>query len=223
MLVRIKNIFSSQLYFFISYVVFLFFIGMVLVLFDKRESAFWVNQQWTSFSDSFFKYLTYLGDGWFAFAVAILILVFSSKLKYGIYALVSFVLTAGVTQIFKRVFFSDSMRPSHEYFTEFNAGIWHKVEGVELLSANSFPSGHATSAFSIFCLLTLLSKNKFLGLVFLVLAVLTSFSRVYLSQHFLEDIYAGSLIGCVGTVLVVVLLNSMNWSKSFNKPLLNRN
>ena len=223
MLQRIKNILSGQFYFFTGYILFLLLLGLVLVVVDKKDSAFWVNQQWNTYLDVFFKYITYLGDGWVAFSVAVLLLVFSSKLKYGFYALVSFVFTAGITQLCKRLFFSDCMRPSHEYFTEFNGGIWHRVEGVELLNSNSFPSGHATSAFSVFCLLTLFSKNKFSGILFFVLALLTSFSRVYLSQHFLEDIYVGSLIGCLGTLLIYVLFDRIKWGEKLNKPLLKAN
>ena len=223
MLQRIKNILSGQVYFFTGYILFLLLLGLVLAVVDKKDSAFWVNQQWNTYLDVFFKYITYLGDGWVAFSVAVILLVFSSKLKYGFYALVSFVFTAGITQLCKRVFFSDCMRPSHEYFTEFNRGVWHRVEGVELLNSNSFPSGHATSAFSVFCLLTLFSKNKFSGGLFFVLALLTSFSRVYLSQHFLEDIYFGSLIGCLGTLLIYVLLDPIKWSEKLNKPLLKAN
>ena len=164
-----------------------------------------------------------MGDGWSAFVVAVLLIFFSPKLKYGIYAIGSFMITAILTQLCKRVFFSDSMRPAHEYFSEFSSGQWHRVDGVELLTTNSFPSGHATSAFSMFCLLTLISKNKSLGIVFIVFASLAAFSRVYLSLHFIEDIYVGSLIGCIGTIIAFIFFDSLKWRNLFEQPLFKRN
>ena len=223
MFLRIKNIFSNQLYFFVGYALFLVFFGIVLYSFDKKTSSFWINQHWNIQLDLFFKYITHLGDGWSAFVVAVLLILFSPKLKYGIYAIGSFMITAILTQLCKRVFFSDSMRPAHEYFSEFSSGQWHRVDGVELLTTNSFPSGHATSAFSIFCLLTLISKNKSLGIIFIVFASLAAFSRVYLSLHFIEDIYVGSLIGCVGTIIVFIFLDSLKWRSAFEQPLFKRN
>ena len=66
----------------------------------------------------------------------------------------------------------------------------------------SFPSGHSTSAFSVFLLLTILSSKKSWGYFLLLLAVATAYSRVYLAQHFVEDVYAGSLLGTILTLVV---------------------
>ncbi|RZK40560.1 MAG: phosphatase PAP2 family protein, partial [Hymenobacter sp.] len=83
----------------------------------------------------------------------------------------------------------------------------HIVEGVVMGTLKSFPSGHSTSAFSVFLLLTLLVKNKRWGYVFLLLAAAAAYSRVYLAQHFVEDVYAGSLLGTVLTLALVSWLN----------------
>ena len=39
------------------------------------------------------------------------------------------------------------------------------------------------------------------------LALLVAFSRVYLSQHFLNDIYAGSLLGTASALLAWLILS----------------
>ena len=74
-------------------------------------------------------------------------------------------------------------------------------------SFHSFPSGHTAVAFGLFCLLALISSNKMIGVVCFFIALFVAFSRVYLSQHFFLDIYIGSLIGVVATVLSYLYIN----------------
>lgn len=64
-----------------------------------------------------------------------------------------------------------------------------------MYSQNSFPSGHSTSAFCLFFCLCIISPKVWQKIFFFCLAILIGFSRVYLSQHFFEDIYVGSIIG----------------------------
>jgi undecaprenyl-diphosphatase len=60
-------------------------------------------------------------------------------------------------------------------------------------SMNSFPSGHATVIFTIFIILFYnLKKYKYL---WLALAVLTGFSRMYLGVHYFTDVIGGIIIG----------------------------
>jgi len=73
----------------------------------------------------------------------------------------------------------------------------HFVEGVKLHALQSFPSGHATTAFNLFFMLSILVKNSWLKLAFFVIALVVGFSRVYLSQHFFIDVVAGSIFGVV--------------------------
>ena len=81
------------------------------------------------------------------------------------------------------------------------------VSGLEMHSFNSFPSGHTAVAFGLFCLLTLISSNKMLGVIYFFIALLVALSRVYLSLHFFLDIYFGSIIGVVATVLSYLYVN----------------
>jgi membrane-associated phospholipid phosphatase len=51
--------------------------------------------------------------------------------------------------------------------------------------------------------------------LFFLCAFLASYSRVYLAQHFFGDIYFGSLIGVVTTIVLFILLN--RYFDSLNK------
>jgi len=58
---------------------------------------------------------------------------------------------------------------------------------------NSFPSGHATTAFSAFVAFGLLFKRYFY--LFLIPAFLIAVSRVVLDVHYLSDVTIGALVG----------------------------
>ncbi len=58
---------------------------------------------------------------------------------------------------------------------------------------NSFPSGHATTAFAFFISLALLFPRIRVVLIFF--ATIVAFSRVWLGVHYLSDIIAGATLG----------------------------
>ena len=140
--------------------------------------------------DLIFSALTWLGDGRVAVVLA-LAFVFI-RFRYAIMLLVSFSVSGLLAQFFKRVVFPDALRPS--VYLDSMPGL-NFVEGIDLHSAFSFPSGHTTTAFAVIILVSLISRNRVIVFSGIILAWLVAFSRVYLSQHFLVDILAGSLLG----------------------------
>ena len=180
----------------------------VLILFSQPAMHLWINQYNSPFFDWLFKHLTFLGDGLFIIVPAIILLFFS--LRHFVFLLTAYFSTGLVTQLLKRVFFEDLVRPS-KYFHEIAS--LHLVEGVQMLNGRSFPSGHSTSAFALFLCLAFISSNRYVKLICLIMACLVAFSRVYLSQHFLIDIYAGSIIGSIGTIAFYQLFyqNDLKW------------
>jgi membrane-associated phospholipid phosphatase len=190
--------------FLIPYAVLLVLLGTVLLATPKHLAFFWVNGHNTPFFDQFFRPFTNVGDG--LFYVLITLGLLFVRFRWAFVSFVCFAITSLAAQIGKQLIFTGHPRP-FRYFAE-NPGFppLHVVEGVVMGTLKSFPSGHSTSAFSVFLLLTLLVKNKRWGYAFVGLAALTAYSRVYLAQHFVEDVFAGSALGTGLTLAVLAWL-----------------
>ncbi|WP_229321405.1 phosphatase PAP2 family protein [Larkinella knui] len=169
----------------------------------------WVNAHNGPLADLFFARVTYLGDGAFAAIVCVILLFWS--FRFALMGIASFLLSTLVTRALKQFVFSDSLRPL-KYF-EHSTWQYRIIDGLDIHSYNSFPSGHSTTAFSVFCLLALLDERKSRGWFFALLAVVTAYSRVYLFQHFVEDVYVGSIIGTVSSVVVFLVLGR-HWDQN---------
>lgn len=178
---------------------FLFFIGLgiLLLLYNKDILHITINKHHTPFLDTFFKNITYLGSGWMILVLFIFLLFISYRLA--LMLAISNLLITIVVQFLKNIVFIGSLRPK-AYFD----GIYdlYFIPGVQVHSMHSFPSGHSATAFSIFFFLSLVSDKPIWKFLTAVFAILTAFSRVYLSQHFMEDILLGSVIGLLLSFLV---------------------
>ncbi len=203
----ISSLFKHK-WFYLPYLVAIFTGSFFLFIFTKSEIHLWINQYHNDFFDTFFKYITNLGDG--IFLPVFLAIMLFVRFRDSILLVVVFLLSGLFVQILKRLFFQDIVRPS-KYF-EGNHSIYF-VPGVDQLCCNSFPSGHSATAFSIFLVYAMVTKYNWLKGTLFVFASLIAFSRVYLSQHFLVDVMAGSFIGVLTVIFCHPLINSFqkNW------------
>jgi membrane-associated phospholipid phosphatase len=64
----------------------------------------------------------------------------------------------------------------------------------------SFPSDHATGAFAIAVAIWMYDRT--FGAVFLLLAVLVSFARVYVGTHYPGDVVGGAILGALVALLL---------------------
>ncbi len=172
-----------------------FLLGAVLILTQEKGFAVvWLNQWHSPWLDLFFSYYTVVGDGFFY--ILLIMGLFFWKRKAAFLGLICFAASGLSVQALKKLIFADVPRPLSYFSTD---APLHFVEGVSVHAMQSFPSGHTTTAFSCFCLLALLLHSKAWGLCFFVLALLAGISRMYLVQHFFEDIYAGAWLGTLLT------------------------
>lgn len=189
-----------------------------LCSYKKTTIHLYLNQfVGNKFANLFFYYITYLGDGTVAAFILLIILFYNMRL--GIYCTSSFLSASIFSIILKKFFFDDANRP-HFIFTYFERIKLNTVEGVDLYIHNSFPSGHSTQAFAIFMCLAFVSRTQVMKFLLFALALFTALSRVYLSQHWLIDITAGSVIGTCFSVLFYYVFIAKNNLQKLNKPLL---
>ncbi len=80
------------------------------------------------------------------------------------------------------------------------------IENVTLHNFHAFPSGHTASAFAMAAVLSFSFKNKKYSMLFLAGAILVGYSRIYLAQHFIDDVFAGALIGFVSAICCWIFL-----------------
>jgi membrane-associated phospholipid phosphatase len=168
------------------------------------------------FLNAFFYYITYLGDGRFAAVLLLGILIWN--VRAGLYAVFSFLTATVVSLTLKYFFFDDSNRPTFifQWIEKYPLKL---VEGVDTHIHNSFPSGHATQAFGILMCLAFVSQNQYVKILLFFLALVTSLSRVYLSQHWLVDITAGSFIGILFSIFYYFLFIEKKKFENLNKPI----
>ncbi len=203
----IINTIVRNKWFFVPYLLVLVLSSIILVVFSKAGIHIYCNRYYSGFADLFFKYITNLGDGMFLPLFIVITLFYS--FRYSILQLIVFLISGLLVQVFKRVTFLDSYRPAKYLENIYNL---HLVNGIHQYSFHSFPSGHAATAFGIFLCFTFISDKNRTKLLMFLCALIIAYSRVYLSQHFLVDIVAGSLIGVVVALFSYVWINTLQYS-----------
>jgi membrane-associated phospholipid phosphatase len=194
---RMLRIISANRFLLLAYLLVLSAWAVILFHFGKKDAHLILTSYHTGSLDILMRVLTFAGDGLFMVIVAIILLF--AEIRKGLEILASFIATSLLIQILKRLVFPHQKRPVawfHEIGIELS-----KVPGVEYHSSFSFPSGHTATAFALFFGLAFMVQNKFLRTVCFLGAVLTGFTRVYLSQHFIGDAMAGSVIGVCSAIL----------------------
>lgn len=191
-----KSIFAGNRNFFFVFALF-FVSGLILLLTEGRAGTFLLlNPYHRQPLDQLFGWVTFLGDGLFTILVIVLLLS-TRKFMQAWQVLAAFLVSALLAQLLKNAF---SMPRPKQFFMP---GVYgHFIEGVTLTGFASFPSGHSTSIFALATMLALFEKNKKWNVVYLLGAIAVGYSRIYLGQHFLQDVLAGSVIGMLVSVSV---------------------
>lgn len=203
--------------FFFPYLLFIMLATSCLMLWDRIDISLFINGHYSFITDFFFKYWTDVGLGYLIIPVAI-ILAFIN-FRYMLMAIVCFLASFGVNDSIK--FAMHAPRPAI-VLSQLNIP-FHQVQGVDVYSWDSFPSGHTAIAFSLFCMLALITNRSSLKFLFFICAFLIGYSRIYLAEHFITDVLAASLIGVSCTLLTYSLFTrstAINKFAGIDKPLI---
>jgi membrane-associated phospholipid phosphatase len=216
--ISIKDVLQQIRLFFILYLILLCGCLIIKLCFSKDEIYFAVNGKFSDWGDFIAPYITDIGDGLTTIALAVLLALFNYRKAFllaGAYAVTS--LTA---QLIKHVVRS----PRPKLYFQHQLDQIHFVKGMYIDIFDSFPSGHTVTAFSTAVVFTYLIKSKNWSIVFLVTAICVGFSRMYLSEHFFEDITAGSVIGVILTIFWLTWADSKKFlhTTAWNRGLLKK-
>lgn len=200
-----NNSFKKLLWFLIPFTIWVIAFAIALLSYDKGTLHLAMNNYHTPLLDTFFKYYTEVGASIPYIIVAALLFY---QYKAALLVLIGQLLPGLLTQIGKHLW--NEPRPIVFFSEHMPNAVLPQVEGVHLHHYHSFPSGHTTAAFALFMTLCLLTNKKPLHFIYFILAALGGYSRIYLSQHFAIDVFAGSIIGVTGSLLAGYLINKIH-------------
>jgi membrane-associated phospholipid phosphatase len=188
-----KRLISENPFFFAAFGLWLLLGGWWLLEHSAGEEIMFWSGHRSGFSDLLFKIFNHMGEGpaWVGLGLAGLFFRYRHTL---VVALTGF--TVLWVSFLSKSFFAHE-RPAAYLRRIGQLDQVNLVDGVDLhFGATSFPSGHTMSAFALFGLIALLIPYKRLpALGLFLIALLVAMARIYLVQHFLKDVYAGSIFG----------------------------
>lgn len=194
-----KTIRDNALFLFL-FLIYLIIGGISLLLLEQGDLLIYFSENRHPFLNTFFKYGTKLAEEWAFLGITFLFLFI--RLRYALLIPIIALLVTIVSFLGKSFF--QHPRPMTFYK---QLGIFQDIELVEgvyvIKGLTSFPSGHTMAGFALFALVAFCIRlKKGMAVLLLFLAITVGLSRIYLVQHFLKDIYLGSILGVLLAILV---------------------
>jgi membrane-associated phospholipid phosphatase len=214
-----RQVLKETRFVFVPFLAVLFF-GLIIKLLYSKDDIYWAtNSIHFPLADKLAPYFTNAGDGLTTIAIVVILVLFNYR--WAFLLATSYAITSLLAQVVKHIV--DAPRPL--LYFKGHTDKMYLVKGVYIASYNSFPSGHTLTAFSTAIVLTYIAKNKGWGLPLFIIAVLIGYSRMYLSEHFLEDVLGGSFIGVSVTLIWLWFIDNKRFlhTPAWNRGLLKRN
>jgi membrane-associated phospholipid phosphatase len=208
MKLSLSGIFYKIKWLTVPYLIVLCICLVIKLVFTREQIYFTVNGINNPYTDFLAPFVTDLGNGWTAVAIAAILVLFSYRKALIVAS--AWALTSLAAQAIKHI--AKTPRPKLYFHDQLNR--IHFVKGEYIDMHDSFPSGHTVTAFTLAVILTYWSKNKAWGPVFLLVALCVGYSRMYLSEHFFEDVVPGSAIGFVLTIFWLYWLENKAFIQS---------
>ncbi|UAY51868.1 phosphatase PAP2 family protein [Ferruginibacter albus] len=203
-----KKTIADNCIFFTGYIVFVLCVVVFITAYNKVDGFLLLNNFHCKPLTAFLNIYTNAGDGVFSLALVLLFFLFKNR-SIAIQILLSFLLSGAIVQIIKHSY--TMLRPKALLLQEHIS--YSLIDTIQLAGNNSFPSGHATSAFALATILAINIKNKWWGLLFLLFAISIAYSRVYVGDHFPVDTLGGSMVG----VLTALLIHQLTLNRFYIK------
>ena len=172
----------------------------------------WIQANMQSgFMDKFMPFITKFGDhGTFWMIVAALLFLFPKTRKTGLGMAIAMIIGLLVCNITLKPLVG-RIRP---YDLQAELGVAIQLLG-ERMHDFSFPSGHTIASFE--AAVVMMKNSKKLGIPAMILAVLISFSRLYLYVHYPTDVIAsiilGTLFALIGDALAGLITSKVHFGK----------
>ncbi|WP_286746336.1 phosphatase PAP2 family protein [Roseivirga sp. UBA1976] len=192
--------------------------GILLVSTSHGDLVLWLNDRHSPLADSFFKYWTYVGDGFLLGLVALYFL-FTHYHRFYTF-LIAIVFQTLFVHVFKQWLYAGEPRPKLFFQDELDR--LNFVEGVTVRSYDAFPSGHTASAFTLAFFLMLVVRSNALRIALFISAILVGISRMYILQHFARDVYFGSIFGILSVVIAYAIMAPKSTLPKLQRGLLRR-
>ena len=182
-------------------------LGIMLLVLPKAELHLTLCKPHTAFLDSLVPIITNLVD-WLPYLVVLLLLFY--RAGWATFLASNLLLSTLIVQPIKHLVHAP--RPL-TWFAENMPDIsLPLVEGVKMNLWLSFPSGHTTTFFVLFFTLSIIlcaeniKGKNILSFICFLCATFGAYTRIYLSQHFALDIFAGILIAVCSTLVLYFFL-----------------
>ena len=198
-------------------------LGIALLLVPKAELRLALCQPHTAWLDKLVPLFTNLVD-WLPYLSVLLLLFY--RAGWATFLASNLLLTTLIVQPIKHMF--NAPRPLTWFAEHMPGQTLPLVDDIRMNLWLSFPSGHTATFFAFFfslsvicCAENIKGKNILSFLCFLC-ATFGAYTRIYLSQHFALDIFAGILIATLSTILLYYFLvlktkNTQFWAWKVKK------
>ena len=198
-------------------------LAVTLLVIPKAELHLALCQPHTAFLDKVVPLFTNLVD-WLPYLIVVLLLFY--RAGWSTFLASNLLLTTLIVQPIKHIVHAP--RPITWFADNMPDVTLPLVEGVRMNHWLSFPSGHTATFFALFfCVSIILCaeniKGKYiLSFLCFLCASFGAYTRIYLSQHFALDIFAGILIAVCSTLILYFFLvkntkNTQFWDWNVQK------
>ena len=182
-------------------------LGIALLITPKAELHLALCQPHTTGLDTIVPIITNLVD-WLPYLCVILLLFY--RVGWATFLASNLLLSTVIVQPIKHIVCAP--RPLTWFAENMPDVTLPLVEGVRMNHWLSFPSGHTTTFFVLFYSLSIIlcaenvTGKMILSFLCFLCASFGAYTRIYLSQHFALDIFAGILIAVLSTLSLYFFL-----------------